>query len=272
VTYLALALVMLQYSTLHYLYSLLLSITAAYGLSAWYLHRQVMGQINPVNTSHTPEASLSQFAARFMRYGLPLSGWFILAYLLTLTDKLFMRQWVSGEAQGNYQAMFDLISRTITLLISPVILAMYPLLTSAYEKGERMEIRKLLGTILLLEGAAMLLTMAGYWLFGAGWLFALIHTPDGYEYKTAGLLVIAGTFIWQMAVVVQKKYELRLQSARLLLLLAAAFLLQLVVYCLAGRSGNLLVFPAGYLLASLTYLLLLLIPGRRLPATGVQSD
>lgn len=263
VTYLLVALLCLQFTGIQYLYSLFFSITVAYGLSASYLYRQVKAQLQTSEHRADTKDTYRQLSRQFMQYGMPLSFWFICAYLLTLTDKLFIRHWLSSEIQGNYQAMFDLIARTITLVISPVILAMYPLLTNAYEKGEQSAIRKLLRSILMLEAAFMLLTMAGYWLIGAGWLFALIHTPPLPEYKMAGLLIIAGTFIWQMAIVVQKGHELRFRSLRLLFLLVIALCIQLLIYGLSGRNGNLLVYPAGYLIASFAYLLMLLLPGRR---------
>ena len=255
VTYILTAIFLLKYTSLNFLYSLFSAIIISYTLSFIYLNKQVKKAL--LAKQNKEQESFKVFSKRFLKYGLPLSFWFIFAYLITLTDKLFIRQIVGGEVQGNYQAIFDLISKSITLIISPVIISLFPLLTTAFAKGENQEIKRLLVKIILFEFAGLVITTVAYWWFGADLLFAIIDTPNTLEYKLMGLMVIAGTFIWQIAIVVQKKYELQFKSRYLLFMLMVAYLLQLIFYIVFGKSGSQLIFPFGFLLATTVYLLLI---------------
>ncbi len=85
---------------------------------------------------------------------------------------------------------------------------------------------------------------------------ALIKVPDTTEYKLMGELIIAGSFIWQIGIVVHKYYELKFKNGHLLVMVAIAFILQLTFYWIFNKSTNRLLYPAGYVLASVTYLIL----------------
>jgi hypothetical protein len=71
-----------------------------------------------------------------------------------------------------------------------------------------------------------------------------------------GEIIIAGTFIWQIGIVVHKYYEMKFKNGRLLLIVAIAFIAQLAFYWLFNKNTSRLVYPAGYALASATYLIL----------------
>ncbi|MFM2358276.1 MAG: hypothetical protein RLY16_269, partial [Bacteroidota bacterium] len=255
VSYLSLSLILLRYTKLNYMYALFSAITISYVLSYFYLNLQVKRVIS--QTLNTEFESFKLIKQQFLKYGIALSLWFVVAYLLTLTDKMFMRHFVNAEMQGEYQAIFDLISKSITIIISPVIISMFPILTAAYEKGNRVEIKKLLTRIIFLEALGCIAALLGFWWFGANILFKIVQTPANLTFKWMGTLIILGTFFWQIAIVVQKKFELRYQSHRLLYMLLLAFLFQLGFYYFLKSNNSALIFPLGYCLTTLIYLLLI---------------
>jgi O-antigen/teichoic acid export membrane protein len=256
VSYIVCALVLLKFTTINYMYALFTAIIISYLLSFIYLYTQIQKYFEQSLQVENGTEYLNDLFRRFITYGGPLSLWFVFAYSISLIDKIFMLKTVGAEVQGNYQAMFDFLSRSITVIISPVIISLFPLLTAAYQNKKTGEIKKLLGTILGFELGGMILAFFLYWWFGADILFGLIKTPPTAEYKLMGLIIIAATFIWQMAIVVQKRYELKFQSNYLLGMVVLAFMSQFLLYVFFNKTNNQLLYPSGFLLSSVVYFLL----------------
>jgi hypothetical protein len=71
-----------------------------------------------------------------------------------------------------------------------------------------------------------------------------------------GFIVICGTFMWQLAILVQKRFELQLKTFFLLVMVAIAFFTQITFYTIFKDSKNELVYPFGFFLSSFIYLFL----------------
>ncbi len=256
-SYVGVAICLLHFTQINYLYVLFGSSTLAYLLSALYLYRQAYEHLSVSKLqSHEFQVNLSKAVSKFFRYGVPFSFWFVFSYLLSYIDKLFMSHNMGHTVQGNYQAIFDLISRGITILIYPVVTSLFPILTVAYESGNISGIRKILRKIIFYELVGLLATLLIYWCCGAEILLSLLKTPATLLYKWTGAIVIAATFIWQIAIVVQKKLELKMMSLQMLLMVIVAFIAQLLFYVFLGKSQQQLVYPFGYLVAAIVYLFL----------------
>jgi O-antigen/teichoic acid export membrane protein len=264
VSYIVIALLLLKYTRINYMYSLFTAIIISYLLSFFYLYRQVKEQLL---VNHPVEGGAESTKATFrlfLLYGWPLSLWFVIALLISLVDKFFILEVAGPAIQGNYQAIFDFLSKSINVLITPVTISLFPLLTNAYQLGKKGEIKRLLTIIVGLEFAGLVAAGLLYWWFGAGILFALLKVPETTDYKLMGLLVIAGSFLWQMAIVVQKRHELKFKSLFLLRMVIIAFVSQVLLYLVVRKTQGVLVYPAGYALSSLIYLLLVSVDFSRL--------
>ncbi len=256
VSYITIALILLKFTAVNYIYALFTAIIISYLLSFIYLYRQINKQLLEDHSTGTDEENTKTIFRRFFIYGWPLSLWFVIALLITLTDKYFMLKTAGATVQGNYQALFDFLSKSINVLITPVTISLFPLLTNAYQSGKKGDIKRLLGIIVGFEMLGLIIATILYWWFGAAILFALLKTPDTFEYKLMGLLIIAGTFFWQMAMVIHKRYELKYKSGFLLGMVIIAFLSQVLLYVVLNKAYGILLYPVGYVLASLIYLLL----------------
>jgi O-antigen/teichoic acid export membrane protein len=193
----------------------------------------------------------------FFNYGAPLSLWLVFAYLLSYIDKLFMFKYIGAEVQGNYQAIFDLLFRGIALIISPIVTSLFPILTSAYVRGDNKEIRKLMKKIINYELSGFLAAIILYWLFGYRLLFFILKIPDTFNFRLMGFIVICGAFIWQIAILAQKRFELKQKTFFLLRMVFIAFLTQLLFYIIFKNYNNPLVYPLGFLLSAFVYLVLI---------------
>lgn len=259
ISYVASAILLLKFSGISYLYSLFIAVIVSYSLSLFYLIKQArtffrnQAERPPV---FKPESAKYLFT-KFFNYGAPLSLWFVFSYLLSYIDKLFMLHHFGGEVQGNYQAIFDLLSKSIVLIISPIVTSLFPILTSAYSKGDNSEIRRLLKKIIFFEMAGFLTATILYWWFGATLLLRILKTPDTFTFRLMGFIVIAGTFTWQLAILVQKRFELKLRSLYLLAMVIIAFVSQVVFYLVFKNYFSQLLYPLGFLLSAFVYLFLI---------------
>jgi O-antigen/teichoic acid export membrane protein len=256
VSYITLALVLLKFTSFNYLYSLFTAIILSYSFSFIYLYLQTNKQLLNDHPIESKNENIKDIYRRFLVYGWPLSLWFVFSLLITLTDKYFILKTAGAAVQGNYQAIFDFLSKSINVLITPVTISLFPLLANAYQTGKKEAIRRLLGIIVGFEILGLLIASILYWWFGADILFILLKIPETFEYKLMGLLVIAGTFIWQMAIIIHKRYELKYRSGLLLGMVIIAFFSQLLLYAVLNKVYGFLLYPAGYVLASLIYFVL----------------
>ena len=255
-SYIGAALILLILLKVHYWYALFIAVIISYSLSAFYLYKQNSRAVTKNEPTDTVHEDTKELARRFFKYGGPLSLWFIFNYMSSFADKLFMLKNSGQVFQGNYQAIFDLLSRTLVVLISPVTTALFPLLIVSYKEGRSAEIKKLLTKIIIIELGLFVLTSILYWWFGSDILLNILHTPLTNTYKLMGLIVIAGTFTWLIAVVAHKRFELRLQTHYLLVMIAFAFILQVSLYIIFRKYENPLLYPLGYLVSGIVYLLL----------------
>ncbi len=255
-SYMGCALVLLLLSGMNYLYALFISVIISYLLSVLYLYKQIRLSLENNVVAGLITESTRQLAKRFIKYGTPLSIWFALTYLTSYIDKLFILKNLGLESQGNYQAIFDFLSRSLVLIISPVTTSLFPILITEHKKGELSEIKKLIKKIILFEIAGFILVGTLYWWFGSNILLSILNIPKTREYELMGFVVITGTFVWQIAMVVHKFFELRLQSLFLLGMVTIAFLIQALFYIIFQKSTDPLLYPVGYLLSGLIYLFL----------------
>lgn len=256
VTYVLGAILLLKYSGFSYLHSLFLCVIVSYFISVMYLLKQSSNFFIDKSIGYRKNYELKSMFNQFFKYGAPLSLWFVFTYLLTYMDKFFMNKYLGSSVQGEYQAIFDLLSRSITLIISPIIASIYPLLSSAYSEGNKNEINKLLRRIIIYEIVGFVFCSILYWWFGSDLLFKILKTPNSSVYRLIGFLVIAATFIFQISILVQKRLELQLKSMFLLKMIFIAFFSQIIFYVIFRDLKNELVFPLGYLISSSVYLFL----------------
>ncbi len=254
VSYILVAAVFLLFAPQNYLYILFFAVIVSFTFSVLYLRRQTGQFFRQSEDKEANDLTIKKLVKQFFNYGAPLSMWFVFAYLLSYVDKILMLQNIGAEEQGNYQAIFDLLSKGITMLISPILISLLPLLTFAYEKGETREIKHLLKKIILFELAGFVIAAILYWLFGANLLFMILKVPNTFTYKIIGFIVITATFILQIAMVVHKRYELRKMSLFLLGTVITALSAQLIFYWFFHETASPLLYPLGYLLAAFVYL------------------
>jgi|GEM_PF-1182389 O-antigen/teichoic acid export membrane protein len=197
----------------------------------------------------------------FFGYGLPLAFWFVLSYGMTYFDKIVLAKSIGYEAQGNYQSLFDLISKGVVYVLLPVTNALFPLFTKAFESGDKTGAFRLLKKLLFMELALVLLGAISYWPFGFKVLSWLLKVPPSPSYATAGFLAFLGAALWQMAMLLHKPLEMQKRTITMLKMNLVSFAIfggtLVVVWILNSRNVQWYALP--YLLGGITYALLCLV-------------
>ncbi len=256
-TYIATAIILLKFSGFKNIYSLFIAVIISYASSLSYLIQKSSNFLKKIEPENEMKTDMIILFKKFFSYGGPLSLWFVFSYLLSYIDKLFILKNYGSEIQGNYQAIFDLLSKSIILIISPIVTSLFPILTSAYANGNTFEIRRLMKKLIYYEILGFLFVILLYWLFGASLLLTILKIPANSIFKWMGFIVISGTFIWQIAILVQKRFELKLKSLYLLSMAIIAFLSQVIFYLLLKNYVGQLLYPIGFLLSAFIYLFLI---------------
>ena len=90
------------------------------------------------------------FIQKITAYGLPLTGSYLMNYIMSNSDRL-MLLWLEDEhSAGLYAAAYDLSSFAMLVVLSAVHYALYPLALKAFEQGNQTQGSNLLAQNLLL--------------------------------------------------------------------------------------------------------------------------
>lgn len=166
----------------------------------------------------------------FLKYGFPLAMWSAVYYFFTYLDKPYVALDFNLTVQGNYQAMFDIIFRGITILMSPFPIAVLPILSQALEEGNALRGLMLLKKLVWLQMGLMVVGCLLYW-FVAFKVFAnILSVPINFNYKTSGLLMIIACMVWQIGLLLQKPYELAKKTGLLLKFMLIALVVYFVLF------------------------------------------
>lgn len=111
-----------------------------------------------------------------LRYGLPLTGTFVLGFIINASDRFLIAGLLGEASAGQYSAAHDLAQQTLTLLMVVVNLAAYPLAVKALEsEGREAAERQLRNNAVVLLGVALPAAL-GMWLLASNIVVVLLGT------------------------------------------------------------------------------------------------
>ena len=136
-------------------------------------------------------------AKLLFRYGSLLMIWFLFSYLLAFTDRYFLTLYIDKNSLGIYIAQFDLIYKSITMVVFPVIVAFFPIISTEFEKGNQQKVSQFLRKVILIMVVGMISLCIGYFLIGYDILNWLLKFPkQNGDYRWSGIFIILGTVFW----------------------------------------------------------------------------
>ena len=145
---------------------------------------------------------------RFVRYGAPMTGWFLALQLLAAGDRYVIQIYLGSEAVGVYSANYNLIASAAGLLSAPVTFAAFPIIMRMWADGRRQE-----------TGLAVRDMTGWYFVLGLGIVFGtcliardLVSVLLGPEFRSGYPIlppVMVGMVLWNASLLGQKTLEVR---------------------------------------------------------------
>jgi hypothetical protein len=191
---------------------------------------------------------------RVVKFGLPLSAWVFVSFLLLNADKWYVyKSGVPAEAAANYVALSDIMMRGTGFLFSPIVSSAYPVISGLFDQGKRADVRRIVLKVILWQTLLAVLASAG---FVAVYpvVFSMLGMQQGNSgslFVIAGLVMIAVNTIWQVSAMFHKVAELGVETIKLFWALCAASAVVYVGYYYIFKPASLMgvvaVMTVGYL-------------------------
>ena len=194
-------------------------------------------------------------ARQMVRYGGYLVGWFFFSYGISMANRFILAGHFGKESIGHFTASFDIINKSIVFLLSPVLLSLFPLIVKAHTEDRSTEVRHLIKKLTIIEASLMLGSLIAFPFVGFPLLSNILHTPMTADYLWLDMEVIAGSFIWQLAMLQHKYLELHKKTLKMLLFICIAFVISFSADWFCISYGGLQLAGIGFLAGGLVYLL-----------------
>ena len=158
------------------------------------------------------------------KYGGFLIGWYFFSFGISLTNRFVLAHFLGKDNIGNFTASFDVINKSITVVLAPVVVSLFPLLVKANIQGNETAVSKFIKKLTAIETGIMALAIVIFVLFGFKIVTLILKTPGTSTYLFLDIQVIIGSFIWQMAMLQHKILELGKKTGHMLFFVAIGFL------------------------------------------------
>jgi O-antigen/teichoic acid export membrane protein len=182
------------------------------------------------------------YLVEYAKYGLPLSLWLAVAYLLNVSDRYIIAYFTSYEDVGVYSAVYDLVYKSFSLAFFPILMAAHPLIMNNWSKNKGDSL-KILKKSLKYEALVFPFIMAG--IVAASPLLSRLLKMDRRVLLGVGIPVAVGAFLWQFSMLLHKPMELHNKTPLMLVFVSLALLVNVV--------GNIVFIPRfGFVAAAYT--------------------
>ena len=155
-------------------------------------------------------------------FGAKSAIWLLLAGLPIVGGKAFLSQAIPAAEFGYYAAVADVAYRGFGILNAAIVMWVFPLLSRAYDQAAYARVRRLLGFAVGTYGVAGLL---GVIIAVAAANFTTVWAAPFSSGILAVAAIMVSCFLWQGMSLVQKPFELTLQTSRMVLFMLAALIL-----------------------------------------------
>ena len=173
-----------------------------------------------IGTDHTRSDAVGpasrDLLLRFWRYGWPLSFWFVCVSLLPVADRYFIQRYYDFAAVGGYAGLYDVIVRSFSLLLFPIAMAAHPRIMNLWNEGREDEARAMLKWAIVVQIAIFGFVAMGAWALSTP-LFALALPELDPSWQRLLLPLLAGGFLWQLALLAHKPLELAHRTGAMLI-------------------------------------------------------
>ncbi|WP_415328659.1 lipopolysaccharide biosynthesis protein [Chryseobacterium sp. MMS23-Vi53] len=144
---------------------------------------------------------------RYFDYGWPLALWFTISTILNVGDRYVINMFETSYKVGVYSSIYDILSKSITMICSPILIAGFPMMSRKFNEGRQNEALKLICYLLIVEITLLVFTIFFVGIFKEFFLNILGVEKSAENFRLLIPLVFS-VFLWQFAMLAHKPLEL----------------------------------------------------------------
>ena len=167
---------------------------------------------------------------KWLRFGIPISLWFAFGLALPYLDRLFIAHFLAPTDLGNYAGLQELLTRTFSLLLFPLIMALHPRIMNLWNQANYSQVVNLLKIgILSLIGIFVLIFLSTQ-IFNQT-VFKLLQwaIPDiSLKFKPLVMPLLIAGFFWQLSFLTHKMLELEERTMMMVFFILVSLLINIV--------------------------------------------
>ena len=189
-------------------------------------------------------------------YGWPLAFWFTISSLLNVSDRYIIDYYLTDKDVGTYSAIYDMLYKGIALLYAPILVAGFPIMTQKYNSGNKKGAMQFLKKLIFFETLIFIVIIVIAYFLRDFFIKKIVGIEVTEQSLELVLPIIAGAFIWQLAMLAHKPLEFELKTKTMLLFSITALFVNVVLNFVFIPKYGFVFASYSTLVCALVYLLL----------------
>ncbi len=215
--------------------------------------------VHPVRTN-----KLKVFSLRLFNYGFPVTVFLGISLALNVSDRFIIAEMLNYDLSGKYAALYDMVSKSVTMACSPILMAFYPAISNNYNNKQFKKVKTLLFSAIVAEIIIFIIIFITLYFWGDLIFDSLFSGKIEHSILKLALPIFFGIALWQLAMLIHKPFELKNKTRNLAFGVGLAFIVNLVAnyfFIQKYQSAE----PAAYItiLSSIVYILYILNSDRK---------
>lgn len=194
---------------------------------------------------------------RYFDYGWPLALWFTISTILNVGDRYVINMFETPYKVGVYSSVYDILSKSITMICSPILIAGFPMMSRKFNEGKQNDALKLIFYLLFIEIILLLFTVIFINFFKELFLNILGVEQTGENFGLLTPLVFS-VFLWQFAMLAHKPLELYEDTKFMLFAVIMSVICNFIINIIFIPKFGIVFAAYSSMLASVIYLLMVI--------------
>lgn len=213
---------------------------------------------NKLNKLELDNQSIQAITKQIVQFGIPIALFLSGSLALSVNDRFLISYLINKESAGTYAAIYDVMNKGVIAVFSPILMTFYPVIAKLYNDKKEDEAFSKLKKLLMLEVCLMVVGFV-LLIFVCPYLLKIVFKQEvNPQLFHVTYLIFIGVCLWQIAMLVHKRLELKSQTKYMAIAVFIAFLVNVIANYFFLKTSNNLMIPAITTIAgSVVYILLI---------------
>lgn len=188
----------------------------------------------------------SRFSGKVIEFGYGITLWLFFSHLLMAADRFIIMEYYGYYDTGMYSALKDLLFKGVTIASFPIYISYQSKMVDKWNAHHKIEAWKTIKEAISFEMLIFILVFIGF-MVSKPMLFAEVLEIPEMDFWLLYLPVLMASFLWQVALLLQRFLELTYRTAYMLIAIGVCVFLNVIL--------NLIFVPQHGMIASSLILL-----------------